>query len=257
MEVCEHEALEFLLQGGFYPPWHTRTGQRLLAETGRIAREQSMQLLFKYTGVTASSTVEDISSLLICSLRGDVNDNLACYLVSQGADVNACDRSGVPALILAVRAPREVSNRLADMLIEAGADISKNHDPLFAAIRRRNYSFLIRIIKAGANITLRGPGGKTPLMLAVCTHRGDALVEVILNHATVDHDAKDDNNETAPQLATAWGASSSVRLLLAHGANTNQFTAEGFSLLSHAARHGASKFLHYLIDAGADLNALS
>ncbi|KAM3441348.1 hypothetical protein NHJ13734_002926 [Beauveria thailandica] len=223
----QHTALEFLLKGGHYPAWDTHRGKLLLFAVRQFAAAESMRLFFENTELTINSLDKAYCPFLISTIErdDDKNEDMIRFLVSQGANINCCKSNGEPALACAILRCTHNQIEIVDMFIRAGADL-----------------------------TQRGPDGRTPLILASTLSNGSNIVKIILEHNSDNVDAKDNNGETALQLAIHARCRQSVRQLLKHGANPNQFTEEGISMLSLAVCRNDDVLLRQLINAGADVN---
>ncbi len=255
----QYEALEFLPQSGFYPPWHTRNGQELQAFICYNATVESMHLFFKHTGLATKYSRKSLDRLLIRVVQHNRNQDLVLlmrFLISHGADVNSCDSHDEPVLTHAIL--RHYGNKveLLNVLLKSGADVNRFFSPIYRAIQDSSVRCLARLIEAGADLSRRGPGGKTPLILASTLAAGDDFVRIILEHHRDNIDVKDDHGKTALQCAIRSRCAASVWQLLDHGANPNQFTEEGLSMLSLALQHKELDSLAFLLNAGADVNAL-
>jgi ankyrin len=133
-----------------------------------------------------------------------------------------------------------------------------------------------QLIEKGASVNARGARGQTALMWAV-SEQHPGVVQVLLSHGA-DIQARSDvlsqmmaapphgkpeynrmipfGGETALVFAARVGDLASAKLLLAAGANVNDKDAWGVSAMVLAAHSGFTEMVAYLLDQGADANAI-
>jgi len=236
-------------------------------------------------GVLATVSAWAASDVADAAAKG--NRGAVQALLQRKADVNAPQPDGTTALHWAVRADNA---ELVDILLRAGADPkAANEDgatPMLLATLNGNAPIVEKLIKAGAdpNAPLTAENN-TALMLASRTGKIEA-VQVLL-----DHGAKTDARETwgdttALMWAVAYKHPDITKLLIDRGADVNaktkfvpNTTGRGFegttptdpvpgqgpleqsggliTPLLFAAREGDLASARILLDAGADVNALT
>ena len=116
-------------------------------------------------------------------IRGDVE--MVRQLLRTGADVNARDRHGQTALMLAAhRGYRE----MVETLVEGGADLNRtakyNLSALMLAVTAGHAGVARLLVRAGADLRVRGSGapgfaGKTAHDLAIASRMEDLYVELL------------------------------------------------------------------------------
>jgi ankyrin repeat protein len=110
-----------------------------------------------------------------------------------------------------------------------------------------------RLIKAGADVNVRGKDGATPLY-AASRHGYEKIVRLLLD-AGADVSAATTNGATPLLIASHEGYTKIVKLLLGAAANSNAGTVDGVTPLILASRTGHTKILRLLLEAKADVNA--
>lgn len=141
----------------------------------------------------------------------------------------------------------EIWNPLVCQLVEAGAE-----DDL-----------IFRVVDAGADLNERCRGGyrETPLVAAISNGRERLAEELIRRGADVHAPASDDGGCTALQAACHAGSPFQFieSLVKVQGADVNEAPGEyhGKTALQLAARSGFLSLVEFLLDHGADVNALS
>jgi serine/threonine protein kinase len=153
----------------------------------------------------AIATRKLVQELSKSGSAGEPDNSVLMDLVSQGADVNAHDKEGWTALMLA-----------------AGR----------GDLKSTNFFF-----KHNASINATNTGGLTALMQAASSGQTDCAhcTQLLLEHGA-DVNAKDNLGETALMDAAANGHADCVRLLLAHGADVNAKNYDGKTALDLAEK---------------------
>ena len=176
----------------------------------------------------------------------------------------------------------------AQQLIEMGADLEavdpRSGTPLMAAVRNGNSDMVGALIGAGANITVTTESNRSLIHMAA--QQGDAKTLTVLLNGGVDSNALDGHDRTALHYAKAdlvpllVGAGMDVNqtdrygntpiynalwsddgqlagALYAAGAYGNQLLTDKNASLSRAAQSGLTDLSEYLINNGADVNAVA
>ena len=113
-------------------------------------------------------------------------------LIKLGADVNAKDKYGMTALMLAVR---DNSNaEVIKILINAGADVNAKHNYgwtalMWAAHHNSNAEVIKALLNAGTDVNAKDNDGMTALMLAVENNSNLEVIKSLIN-AKADVNAK-------------------------------------------------------------------
>jgi ankyrin repeat protein/CHAT domain-containing protein len=170
------------------------------------------------TLVTAFAS--DIDSQLIeVAITGDTET--IKFLIDNGADVNAKDKNGYTALMVAVKHDHI---ELVKLLIDKGVDVNVKHK-----------------------------GNKTALMSAA--KRGNTETVKLLIDKDADVNAKDKKGKTALMIAARLGNTKTVKLLIDKGADVNAKDSSDYTTLMRAVRLGNTEIVKLLIENGADVNA--
>jgi ankyrin repeat protein len=165
-------------------------------------------------------------------------------------------------------------------LLQAGADpnlaLLLGETPLMAASRSGSPDVVAQLLDKGGKVNARGARGQTALMWAVSEQHPE-IVKVLLAHGADLH-AKSDvwsdmmavpphgkpeynrliphGGDTALMFAARVGDLASAKLLLTSGANVNDADAWGVSAMVLAAHSGFTEMVEFLLDKGADANAI-
>ncbi len=184
-------------------------------------------------------------------------DNAAAIekLLSEGAELDARDRSGSTALLVATRAN---SVHAARALIEAGANVNAQdniHDSAYLYAGARGHLDILKMTLAhGADLKSTNRYGGTALIPAA--ERGHVETVRTLVEAGVDVDHVNNLGWTALLEAIILGRGGEqhqriVDILLAAGASPYIADREGVSPLQHARSRGYREIEKALLDAGA------
>jgi ankyrin repeat protein len=177
--------------------------------------------------------------------------------LASGADVNACDPRGMPALAIAVS--HKFIPAVADLL-QAGAD----PDTRFTDSARKMYNGAVSQLAAAngslealellatsnAKLNAQDATGLTPLMCA--SFMGNTAVVNFLVAQGVSLEMRDERGYTALTFAANAGKLVEVERLLAAGADPNARDIEGSTPIMFAAQHAYNECVRALLSAGAD-----
>ncbi len=123
--------------------------------------------------------------------------------------------------------------------------------PLILAIKIESYSITPDLIKAGADVNLPLPNGRTPLMLAarqLPRTKKLRLLDMLLT-ANADVNAVDEDGDTAFHHAASYLAR--IKLVKA-GLNVNAANVDGVTPLMLAAKSGSIRLVKELLARGAN-----
>lgn len=180
---------------------------------------------------------------------------VACIelLVRAGALVDVDDNKGDSPLHLAAW---EGHVEAGASLIKAGADIDRfsgrdGCTPLFCAISGRHIDLVRLLLKKGARVGMKSPGGDMyPLHQASVT--GQTAICSVLLDAGAQVDAVDKEKNTPLHYAATIGKVDTIKLLIKEGANVDAKQEKGMTPLHWACHKGHDAAVKILLDAGAD-----
>jgi uncharacterized protein len=160
-------------------------------------------------------------------------------LLGLGVDVNAKDKEGWTALLLATNRDRA---SVVQMLLDGGADVNATCDcpgylsggwtALMIASREGRAGLAKMLVAKHAAVDMRNNGGKAALALAAS--KGDAEVVRILLDAGANVNAQDDEGRTPLMQAASGGNLEVVRTLLQRGARVEDKDFKGKSAMELA-----------------------
>lgn len=133
---------------------------------------------------------------------------------------------------------------------------------LYQAAYIGDYRLVEAIVKAGANVNYSLPSnfstqfgvGWTPLMIAVAEGNTEVVTTLIKSGANVN--AKNQLGRTSLMFSSKYGFYSITKILLEHGANTDDIPndKEGWTAMIAAAYEGHNDIVNLLLSHGADKN---
>lgn len=183
-------------------------------------------------------------------------DDVAAFLLDQGADINAVSLTADTALLNAVRGNHHATARL---LIERGADLELANDygrtPLLWCARETgDYDMAVLLLDAGANIDAADRFGATSIRLV--SWRGfRQLVNLFLDRGCAV-DAAGDAGQRMLVNATEKGLDRLYARLVAEGIAIDVSTDESGGWQHRAAVGGSAVILTDLLDRGAAVDAV-
>lgn len=203
------------------------------------------------------------------------DEQLARCLLEAGGDVNARNKNGDTALMIACAKANE---RLVRVLMEHGADpdmqasdgsravdfaetdeirnLVAGHRPLspnerlLAAARNGDVQSATGAIADGAEVNTKTPQGETSAWIAAERGNADLLDNLIMSGA--DLDLSDETRRTPLIVAARGGHGEVVKRLLAENVDINRQDNLGATALHGAAINGHAEIVAALLKAGAD-----
>jgi ankyrin repeat protein len=203
-----------------------------------------------------SGNNDEANVALTNALAANDSTKLAAALKA-GADANAADRSGAPALVIAVSRKNAAGVQL---LLEAGANPNtrytdrsgkfKQTPAVQFAATNGSVEVLRLLAKAGADLNAADATGLTPLMSAA--FMGHTEVVDLLLKAGAALEGRDEEGYTPLMFANNKGQPAVVRQLLTAGADANARARDDSTPLMFAAQAGCDDCVRLLCAAGAD-----
>ena len=211
--------------------------------------ERVVDLPHREPGVAGLSARHCTKRLIHWAREGDlerVRETLA-----RGADVNARDTSGRPALYWASRGGHLA---VARELLDRGADVEARHKhgktALMAAAASGHTAVVLELAARGADVNARNDAGETPLIWATSTGHAASAAELLRLGADVN--ALSNRGWTALMEAASGGHADAIRVLLAApGIDVNVAEEDDFTALSWARLEGHAATVALLEAAGA------
>jgi uncharacterized protein len=145
-------------------------------------------------------------------------------------------------------------------LLQAGAEVNSSQSDgataLHWAAYHGNAELAKLLLQAGATPAAANRNGSTPMWLAA--NQGDAALLATLLEGGADANEELPLGRRPLMLAARSGVLAAVRLLLEHGADPNaRETQRGTTALMQAADQGHAEVIKLLVDAGANVAAVS
>lgn len=179
---------------------------------------------------------------------------LAIWLVQHGAAVNVADQDGVTPLHLATAAVMNIET--VKQLVEHGANVraqdKQRNTPLHDVAREDVIQFLM---SQGADPTIRGKDGRTPLSIAAGNANSSIRRLQLLWTPKTNINAKDGYGMTPLHWAAKQGNPAVLKLLLARGATVDPRRNDGMTPLMLAAQTPNAERMRALLSHRADVQA--
>ena len=208
----------------------------LTAKSGHSSQFEARKIIDRYSDDTETSELlvekgaknlnpeyaQTEISVALSNAVSSGNLKIMKLLIANGADVNAVDKDGKTALMMASEFGYI---EVAESLIEGGADVN--------AVKE---------------------SGSTALIHA--SHNGHTEIGKLLIANGADVNAVKESGSTALIHASYNGHTEIGKLLIANGADVNTLNKDGWTALMAASRKGHIEVAESLIEGGADVNAL-
>lgn len=173
---------------------------------------------------------------------------VAELLLAKGADANAKHRTGDTVLHIAASRGH---NDMAQLLISKGADVNAKNaaggTPLHYVARSFSPSTEVieLLITKGADVNSKNNDGQTPVVAAMAHNRRNIIELLVARGADISN----------IHLAAYLGDADKVKSFLDEGADVNEESESGYTLLYYAAMASSKDMAELLLAKGADVNA--
>lgn len=212
------ELVQLLLSSGADPNTRTNTGTPVLVDAVQRGRVDLAKMLLS---AGANPNEKDLmgTSILLSTVRSDKlsdvdKDVLIRVLLAHGANPNVTDSWGLPGLAHAAAGD---NLDLIRVFLAHGADPNQviHGDTLLVnAIDKRRWEQARLLIEHGASPNKADKLGRTPLLVAMQKRDAD-MVQLLIRHGA---DVNQTGSVTPVGFAQAWGDSTIMQTLVAHGA---------------------------------------
>jgi len=246
-------SLESLLNGQSALMRAFLRAQDVITQLRRISEENK-------SATSAKGNPPPANVALINALAAGDSAKLAEALKA-GADANAVDGRGAPALVIAVS---EKNAAEVQLLLDAGADPNARYTDTAGKLRKApavqfaaangSVEMLRLLAKAGADLNAADATGLTPLMAAAFMGHTDVIDALLKAGAALE--GRDEAGYTALTFASNAGKAAVVKHLLAAGADANARDRDDSTPIMFAAQAGFDDCVRLLCAAGADPKAI-
>jgi len=199
---------------------------------------------------------DELTALIPAASSGHLE--ICKLLVKEGIDVNAKDKDGITALMEASIMGHE---NIVEFLIGNGADVnsvaSSEVSAMWLAASEGRVDVMKLLAKNNADASNIRVDGISALMTAAVGGHSEA-VEILLENGADPTVA--DNDALIPLMNAAEnGTVATLKVILDHVDDSdyvNRVSNTGFSSLVIASAHGHADAVEFLLDAGADVDAV-
>jgi len=221
-------------------------------------------ILFAGCATLNSNTIAN-NNLLRSVERNDVSG--VKLALNNGADVNARNMQGYPALIIASGANYI---DLLKILIKKGADVNIRETeeryrmgltPLLVASSAGNCDVAKILLDNGADVQKKSFVGMSAIMCTffnkrISQHKKNEIAGLLITHGASPNQ-QNDKGQSLLMLSTVYGYEGNVEYLISKGADVNSRSHEGYTALIYASLLEKEDIAKLLISNGADVNAKS
>lgn len=201
-----------------------------------------------------TKTKDSMTPLILACWKGHLET--VDFLLSSGAQISQVDNLMRNALHWAVENAHlqvllYLLKKCDSSMLEA-MDFAEQTIMHYAS-KLGNIAILQALIHQTCKLDVRDKDGRTPLHLAAESDN-EAAVEVLYHASTSELNDGDSDGQTPLSLAVSAGAYSTVKTLLALGADISHRDENLCTVLSIAAREGHVKIMKILLEHYADIN---
>ena len=193
------------------------------------------------------------TSILLAANAGHYD--VVQILISYGADLTLCDKSGASLTYICAR---EGDSRILKLLLENGCtcdEEAKDHHGwtcLHEASEQGHVEVIKLLLKNGSKVEAKDDQGDTVLHTAV---KSSSEVYKILLDSTNDVDATDVVGRTALHFAAMYGKVDHVKLLVDSGAKINLLDIDSYTALHLAISEGKLEVVREFLSSAAKVKS--
>lgn len=230
------------------------------ADSGNLGEVQ--RLINSNRTLLDSVNKNGYTPLLFAAAKG--NEEIALYLVTEGANLDIKDKRGYTALHFAAdKNQLELARLLLQKGAKADAVTSYQTTPLFNAIEKKNTEVAKLLVEYHADVNFKSPVFGCPIHRVVYSGSPELLDLLIASKANIE--ATDPGGKSPLNLAAMLGKIEAAKTLIEHGADVNSKDIKGMTPLHWAiqcgqdqdAKNQSAGVAELLVNHGADVNTVS
>jgi len=191
-----------------------------------------------------------VADLIDAAQRGDVVAIL--NLAHKGANINGADQNGLTPLLAAI-GKGSATPELIQKLLKAGADATlrdaQGRDALSLAVERDDVNSIVALLTASSKLAGKAAGA----LIAAAGHNHVEAMKAMIDNG-VDVNAADKHGRTALASAVQEADPETVQFLLEHSADPNHKNADGMNALMLAAARGKRDIVQAVIEKIGNIN---
>jgi ankyrin repeat protein len=193
----------------------------------------------------SESTVQEFGQAILAGETATVRELLDAH----PALVESSPRPGMSALTLATYSG---ATRIAEMLLARGAEV----DIFLASALGQTDRMMTLLEETPDVIAAHSTDGWTPLHLAVHFGQMEAAQLLLARGAPISAHSQGAEANTPLHAAVAGKRAEMAEMLVAAGADVHARDSWGWTALHHAAHEGMTPLVTYLLEHGAELDAM-
>ncbi|XP_041371767.1 ankyrin repeat domain-containing protein 50-like isoform X2 [Gigantopelta aegis] len=209
--------------------------------------------VIRVPGMARHIRMSNYTLLHVAALHSSIK--MIDFLLTSGADINACDGNDRTSVFVASAIGR---NDVVEFLAQNGADLdiqtSSKKTALMEAVCCGNVPVVRTLIGAGANVNLVDMKGTSALFFANMSQRDDLSVLQELVRGGADVDLCNIKGASPLMMAAGNRHKKAVTFLLESGADINHQDSSGKTIFNMASENGQNlEISTILLHAGADI----
>ena len=218
-------------------------------------RKEVLMFVIHHSVDVNATNNENESALLVACQKGNLHT--INILLDSGADPSIASTEGNTCLHYAVDG--RCSKKVLQAIIDIGADVNATNKEgvtaLMVACKKGNVDATYVLLQAGADLRIADCNGNTCMHHAIVCWCNKETIQAMINHGA-DVNATNQDSVTSLVLACQIRNEVVIKVLLDAGADPNIVSSKGNTSLHAAVLGGCSKeALQKIIEYGADVNA--